>query len=279
MAITRDENGKLVVRRRPGRRKPEEPMHRVAPSNVSEEPAGTQEKAAPVDGDGSVGATGRRAVRNGNADSSSPVRADDRGVLQDWMCGAKLRGEKAGLLCRNPKMRGAKRCRMHGSASLVAREKARERIIMASDVAAKKLIEFMKDPNAPYSVKLAAAKDLLDRSDLAGKSTVEVEMPKFEQLLNRVVNRRPGYTEPDPRVIEGEVVEPDRPALPPAGDDIALPEFDPTREARTSPAAAKRPPEPHVNSDDTPPAYIRRKTPGYQSTGGERRTPTEMRNG
>ena len=48
------------------------------------------------------------------------------------------------------------------------------------------------------------------------------------------------------------------------------------------PIGIRRPPAPtpareaHVNSDDKPPAHIRRKTPGLADTGGTRRTPTRI---
>lgn len=110
---------------------------------------------------------------------------DSRGPLEPWMCGAKLHG-KGGLKCRRRKLAGARHCALHGSATSAAREKAKERILLASNLAAKRLIEFMNSEAVPYRTRLAAARDLLDRADLAGVSTLEVELP-FMQTINRAI--------------------------------------------------------------------------------------------
>jgi hypothetical protein len=175
--------------------------------------AGEESKPEPVQRDAPSAGVG--------ADETTAL-VDSRGPLEPWMCGAKLRGERAGLRCRSPKMKGSSRCRMHGSASRNAREKARERILMASDYAAKRLIQFMNSDAVPYNVRLSAAKDLLDRADLAGTSKVEVEMPGFMETLERAVKVRRLAPDPDdspddtPRVergsiVDAEVVEDDEP--------------------------------------------------------------------
>lgn len=158
---------------------------------------------------------------------------------------------------------------MHGSATFKAREKAHETIILASLPAAKRLREILNDPDAPYNAVIAAARDLLDRADLAGKATVEVEIPAFERAMARAVKmRRPGSA-PEPRVIEGEVVEDYRAREP--GEEPAGVGYRPARQSGPTPAPPTRPEpaaprEPHVNSDDKPPSYIDAET-------GERRRP------
>jgi len=49
---------------------------------------------------------------------------------------------------------------------------------MASDLAARKLIEMLSSSKVADNIKLAAAKDLLDRANLGAKSSVEVTLEK-----------------------------------------------------------------------------------------------------
>lgn len=263
------------------------PLHGAAPRKEMPEQANTHEEPREGARRG-VGEPGReageRAERTarvrGREPEPNPVREDERGPLQDWMCGARLRGERAGLLCRNPKMKGAARCRMHGSATLVAREKAQDLIIASTYPAVRKLRDIINDPDAPYSAVIAACRDLLDRAELAGTTKVEIEAPKFAQTLNQALRmKRPGggdededrYTEIQNNrrhtIIDGTVVEPERPALDPSRPCPSKP--------LPPPPPAARPEGPsqrvdHVNSDDTPPRSVAARTPGYQ--GGTRRT-------
>jgi hypothetical protein len=214
------------------------------------------------------------------------------------MCGKKLRGERAGELCRTAKMRGAKTCRMHGSASRMAREAAHERILKSADHAAKKLIEFMNAPDAPYNVKLAAARDLLDRADLSGTSKVDVGMTGFEEALGMVVGIQ-RYTDDDEGnkpekgvtvtssgfhvssgrgerwaddIVDAEVEDDDESDT---EATIDLPLFAPPS-ARPREYRPPAPTEERVNVDPPIPESVRRRMPGGVSPGGKRRTPSTM---
>jgi hypothetical protein len=106
---------------------------------------------------------------------------------------------------------------MHGGGAKQVREKARERLLAAADVAAAHLIKFMKDERVPYPVRLSAARDLLDRVDLVGRNVVEVQLTKFEAMLDKVIvwdDDEAGDDGPaaqtldlyDEQAIEGEVL-------------------------------------------------------------------------
>ncbi|QYB02735.1 hypothetical protein I1A62_37000 [Rhodococcus sp. USK10] len=60
-------------------------------------------------------------------------------------------------------MKGQNICKNHGGAAPQARRKAAERILLAQDLAAAKLVELMNDPKVPPGVQRMAAADLLDR--------------------------------------------------------------------------------------------------------------------
>ncbi|TFV89591.1 HGGxSTG domain-containing protein [Blastococcus sp. CT_GayMR16] len=127
---------------------------------------------------------------------------------------------RTGNPCKNPPMQGGNVCRMHGGAAAQVRRRAAERIALASDPAAAKLIAFMNDESVPHNVRLAAAKDLLDRAQVSGKTTVEIEVPAWQQILEGVVaSVEPGvqmrpFAEaqgaPDPLVVAAERVEAER---------------------------------------------------------------------
>lgn len=114
-------------------------------------------------------------------------------------------------------MAGQRTCRMHGGATKAARAKAHERILMASGLAAKQLIEFMTDKKVPHAVRLRAAQDLLDRANLSGTAKVKVET-KFELRLDAIVRHsgeRRALPAPDgdsqDDVLDAEVLEDDAP--------------------------------------------------------------------
>lgn len=103
------------------------------------------------------------------------------------LCTAKKRN---GGKCLNYAIRGAKVCRYHGGSAPQVRAAAQVRILMASDLAAKKLVDLMQSEKVDDRVKLAAAKDLLDRANLAGKQALEVtvEQPRsFEDWVGDAV--------------------------------------------------------------------------------------------
>jgi hypothetical protein len=102
--------------------------------------------------------------------------------------------------CRNWAMLGTNVCRMHGGAAPQVRRRAQQRILEASDKAAARLVELMQDTNVPYAVQLAAARDLLDRAQLAGRQ--EIEMGVTVSLLERNIDAALVYDLDDDAVTE-----------------------------------------------------------------------------
>lgn len=111
-------------------------------------------------------------------------------VTSPRRCGAKRRRD--GEPCRKWPLEGTNRCRLHGGASPQAQRKARERIRDAADHAAAALIGFMNNADVPWPTRLAAARDLLDRADVTGKTVVEVAVQPWQALLDRIDSTRPG---------------------------------------------------------------------------------------
>nr|WP_278044340.1 HGGxSTG domain-containing protein [Blastococcus saxobsidens] len=124
--------------------------------------------------------------------------------------------KKDGSPCMKSPIKGAAVCRMHGGAAPQVQRKAAERIAHASDVAVMKLLALMQDPDVPKAVQAAVARDLLDRANVTGKTTIEVEVPLWQQILDGVVATvptdgetaamRPFAEGRDPLVIEAERV-------------------------------------------------------------------------
>lgn len=126
-------------------------------------------------------------------------------------CTARTRD---GDLCKNPPMLGGSTCRMHGSATQAARAKAQERIAGAADVAARHLIDWMNDKRVPYSIRLQAAKDLLDRAQIGTdkKASLTVELKPFEHdVASLIVD----VQDDEPDYVAGTVIRSDPPALKP----------------------------------------------------------------
>lgn len=115
----------------------------------------------------------------------------------DTRCTARRRN---GEPCRNWAMLGTNVCRMHGGAAPQVRRRAQQRILEASDKAAARLVELMQDTKVPYAVQLAAARDLLDRAQLAGRQ--EIEMGVTVSVLERNIEAAFVYDLDDDAVTE-----------------------------------------------------------------------------
>jgi hypothetical protein len=156
---------------------------------------------------------------------------------------------------------------MHGGAAPQVRRKAQERLALASDIVVVKLLALAFDSKTPDAVKLAAMKDVLDRAQVSGKTTIEVEVPAWQQLLDGIVATLPTEGETamrpfaeaqparDPLVIEAERADQERelaryqaePHDRDWSDDFAYGSESPR------PAPAQEPAEPTANGDDQPP--------------------------
>ena len=111
---------------------------------------------------------------------TKPIR-DCRLGPRDWsisdvperQCSAHKRD---GSRCKNAAIQGGTVCGYHGGNAPAVKAKARLRLEMASDRLARQLPNMTTDPNVADPVKLAAIKDALDRSGLAAKNAVSVEV-------------------------------------------------------------------------------------------------------
>ncbi len=130
--------------------------------------------------------------------------------------------------CRRRPINGGTVCATHGGRAPQVRAAAQRRILAAADRAAAAVVALMEDSETPHAVKLAAAKDLLDRAGLSSKTELSVEVPQWEAAISRILVDDPGdqparlelsaeqiewnaeVTEPaawDPASIEPEVLE------------------------------------------------------------------------
>ena len=115
-----------------------------------------------------------------NPSKTKPIR-DCRLSPRDWsisdvperQCTAYKRN---GDRCKNAAIRGGNVCGYHGGNAPAVKAKARLRLEMASDRLARQLLNMTSDPNVADPVKLGAIKDALDRSGLAAKNAVSVEV-------------------------------------------------------------------------------------------------------
>src|SRR6476659_1742014 len=112
--------------------------------------------------------------------------------------------KRNGDRCKNAAIRGGTVCGYHGGNPPAVKAKARLRLEMASDRLARQLLNMTTDPNVADPVKLAAIKDTLDRSGLAAKTAVSVEVggKPFEMVFDSIMagprNAQPALA------IEGE---------------------------------------------------------------------------
>lgn len=154
--------------------------------------------------------------------------------------------------CKRRPIKGGTVCATHGGRAPQVKEAARRRIEAASDRAAAAIVRLMEDPETPHAVKLAAARDLLDRNDLTGKTAVEVTVKPWEAMLGDIVIT-PDMGEPEalPSALPADVeAEPEpTPEWTPFPGDLPV-----TREA--------------VRTDSRPPRYMDPEGQGSARSGG-----------
>lgn len=161
---------------------------------MSEEPPAAVPSGAPCD-DGD--------------DGGSLVRVKNRGP--EWWEARNDMGrchavKKNGERCLRFAIKGAAVCRHHGGAAPQVRRKAQERILLAAEDAVSQILVMMKDTTIPAAVRLAAARDLLDRANIIGKQQIEVDIKApWEGLVEGVLKASPEPDEWD--VVEGEVLD------------------------------------------------------------------------
>lgn len=113
--------------------------------------------------------------------------------------------------CNALAMQAQGTCYTHGGAAPQARAAAQRRIEAAADSAAAHLITWMNSSSVPYNIRLAAAKDLLDRAQIGIDKSIKVELRRFEQNIEGLIVDLPRD------IVDAEVVEDALPAaLPPA---------------------------------------------------------------
>lgn len=100
--------------------------------------------------------------------------------MSENRCSAHSR--TTGQRCKNAPINGTNVCRMHGGSAPQVRAKAEQRILEAADPAAAKIVALMHDKKVPYTVQLAAARDLLDRAGISKTQTVALELKRYERL-------------------------------------------------------------------------------------------------
>lgn len=162
------------------------------------------------------------------------------------VCTARRRN---GEQCLNYAIKGATVCRMHGGSAPQVRAAAQTRILMASDLAAKQLVTLMQSPKVADNIKLAAAKDLLDRANVSGTQNVEIGVTKrsYEDVLDEMLVEIPddeddGQHPPTARrdeIVDAELVE-DEPPVRNRHDRAAFADVERGRAQRTriQPAAS-----------------------------------------
>jgi len=95
--------------------------------------------------------------------------------------------KRTGDPCGNWSIRGGTVCRKHGGAAKQTREAAARRIFAAADRAAAAIVGLMEDRETPHAVKLAAARDLLDRAGLSMRNELTVEVKPWEGIIDRII--------------------------------------------------------------------------------------------
>lgn len=116
--------------------------------------------------------------------------------------------KRTGEPCGNWAMQGQEVCRMHGGSTGASRRKAAARIEASLDRAAAAVVKLMEDDATPHGIKLAAARDLLDRGGLGVAAQAETQAAPWQMILQSIiVTERSGEAAQNDDVIQGQVVD------------------------------------------------------------------------
>lgn len=114
--------------------------------------------------------------------------------------------------CKRAPIEGSNVCATHGGRAPQVKRRAQQRLDESSDIAVRRIVAIMNDDTTPVQVRLAAAKDVLDRAGLSGAHRVELsgEMTLFERSLSEVTYDEVEIVDDlgELAVIDAEVVEP-----------------------------------------------------------------------
>jgi hypothetical protein len=114
-------------------------------------------------------------------------------------------------------MKGTTVCRKHGGTAPQTQKKARERLLEMVDPAIVQLHRILEKDTTTDADKLRAITMVLDRTGYGREAKLEVEVRPYEKLMEGIVIRDQGEldaapAEPDPNVIDAEVVDDSEPA-------------------------------------------------------------------
>jgi hypothetical protein len=148
------------------------------------------------------------SIGSGNS-TAEPTATDNPSKVQpieggrDWAksrhperrCTAR-RSDGSGEQCRNASLRGQRVCRYHGGAARQSKAAARRRIDEHADPLVRAMIEIAQADDVSPATRVAAIKDLLDRADITGKTSIEVEhtVKPWEQILGRMAGVATGMS-------------------------------------------------------------------------------------
>jgi hypothetical protein len=125
----------------------------------------------------------QRARPLGVADLTSGDRVARATTSQQCTATSKRTGER----CRAWALRGARTCRVHGSATKKSKVAAAKRIADASGFAADMLVEFMADPKVDVKLRTQIAQDLLNRGGYTSKQSLELEVRDYRDVMEGVL--------------------------------------------------------------------------------------------
>lgn len=162
----------------------------------------------------------------------------------DWPKQRCTAHKKNGTQCKRWANRGMSVCNSHGGRAPQARRKAQQRLEESSDIAVQRILSIMNDKKVSSSVRLAAAKEVLDRANVRGVERIQIEIPEWERRIQAMsVDYEVEEGEGGLRVLYGDenheppAIEPIKPARrqppPPQGPEEITPDwFDPKPKTR-----------------------------------------------
>lgn len=117
-----------------------------------------------------------------------------------------------GNRCVGYAIKGGRVCNAHGGKLPTIKKNAQRNLAMAANGAAERLIHMaLKKRNVPDQVRLKAICEVLDRAGVTGKTTIEVELKPWQELMRRVAGELPRGAGADGEevieLVEGEDYE------------------------------------------------------------------------
>ena len=168
---------------------------------------------------GPAALNGEWELQTCTAEDGTITHVKRRVPIEANRCIALIKGREnpwRGNRCTKVHIRGARVCKVHGGSLPNVKKAAARRLAMAADPAAAELIRIALHKRGVNDAdRIKALLAILDRAGIAGKSTIEIELKPWQEILQKVYGSMDGSGD----IVDAELVEDEDYVIPDEEDE------------------------------------------------------------